>query len=70
MPMYKLTKYSDHYSDIPGSWWQFKRDQPPNADSGVNSNDVFNAQLFKYKAALLEKASGYVNPKIFVKKQK
>ena len=68
MPMYKLTKYSDNYSDIPESLWQFKRDQPPNADLGVNSSGVFNAQLFKYKAALLEKVSGYVNPKSFVKK--
>ena len=27
MPMYNLNEYSDNYSDISGSLWQFKRDE-------------------------------------------
>ena len=29
MPMYNLIEYSDNYSDISGSLWQFKRDESP-----------------------------------------
>ena len=49
MPMYKLIKYSDNYSDTSRSLWQFKRDEiTNNADF---SND--NAPSFKYKANLI-----------------
>ena len=49
MPMYNLIEYSDNYSDISGSLWQFKRDEiTNNADV---SND--NAPSFKYKANLI-----------------
>ena len=27
MPMYNLIEYSENYSDISGSLWQFKRDE-------------------------------------------
>ena len=36
MPMYNLTEYSDNYSDISGSLWQFKKDQQP-----INNNGAF-----------------------------
>ena len=54
MPIYNLTEYSDNYSDTSGGLWQFKRDEVPagNADLSIN-----NSQLFKYKAALLEKTA-------------
>ena len=56
MPTYNLIEYSDNYSNISGSLWQFKRDEPPanNADLNVN-NSVFNSQSFKHKTALAEK---------------
>ena len=58
MPMYNLIEYSDNYSDISGSLWQFKRDEVPvgNADLTIN-----NSQSFKYKAALLGKTADAVN---------
>ena len=54
MPMYNLIEYIDNYSDTSGGLWQFKRDEVPagNADLSIN-----NSQLFKYKAALLEKTA-------------
>ena len=36
MPMYNLIEYSDNYSDISGSLWQFKKDQQP-----INNNGAF-----------------------------
>ena len=30
LPMYNLIEYSDNYSHISGSLWQFKRDESPN----------------------------------------
>ena len=51
MPMYNLIEYSDNYSDISGSLWQFKRDGQP-----TNNNGVFiditaeNSSSFKYKS--------------------
>ena len=35
MPMYNLIEYSDNYSDISGSLWQFKRDGQPTNNNGV-----------------------------------
>ena len=64
MPMYNLIEYSDNYSDMSGSLWQFKRDEVPdnNADLTIN-----NSQSFKYKVILVEKAKDFVNQKISVK---
>ena len=58
MPMYNLIEYSDNYSDMSGSLWQFKRDEVPagNADLTID-----NSQSFKYKAALLGKTADAVN---------
>ena len=48
MPMYNLIEYSDNYSDISRSLWQFKTDEVP-ANNAVLTID--NSQSFKYKAA-------------------
>ena len=34
MPMYNLIKYSDNYSKISGSLWQYYRDKPFIGDNG------------------------------------
>ena len=49
MPMYKLTEYSNNYSDTSGSLWQFKRDEVPANNTDLTIN---NSHSFKYKAAL------------------
>ena len=50
MPMYNLIEYSDNYSDISGSLWNFKRDEIIN-NADVTNDD--NAPSFKYKANLI-----------------
>ena len=67
MPMYNLIEYSNNYSDISGSLWQFKRDAVPanNADLTIN-----NSQLFKYKAALVGKTANHNDGKSSVKDTK
>ena len=37
MPMYNLIEYSDNYSDISWSLWQFKRDEQ-NLNNGNSAN--------------------------------
>ena len=61
MPMYNLIECFDN-SDISGSLWQFKRDEPPanNVDLNIN-NGVFHSQSFRYKAALVGKMTNPVN---------
>ena len=58
MSINRLIEYSDNYSDISASLWQFKRDEVPanNADLTID-----NSQSFKYKAALLGKTADAVN---------
>ena len=49
MPIYKLTEYSNKYSDISGSLWQFKRDESPvNNDANPVDFSTANATSFKY----------------------
>ena len=52
MPMYNLIEYSDNYQDSSATLYQYKRDEPPEA----NANDdltVDNSNSFKYKVSLL-----------------
>ena len=65
--MYNLVEYSDNYSDISGSLWQFKENEvlANNADLTIN-----NSQSFKYKAALVEKTANNSNGKNYVKDTK
>ena len=50
MPKYNLIEYSDNYSDISGSLWQFKRDEIINNADVTNDN---NASSIKYKASII-----------------
>ena len=58
MLMYNLIEYSDNYSDISGSLWQFKRDDVPANNAHLT---IDNFQSCKYKAALLEKTTNAAN---------
>ena len=50
MPMYNLIEYSDNYSDISGSLWDFKIHEIDNNANVTNDN---NAPSFNYKANLI-----------------
>ena len=67
MPMYHLIEYSNNYSDILGSLWQFKRDEVPANDADLTIN---NSQPFKYKAALVGKTANHNDGKSSVKDTK
>ena len=49
MLMYNLTEYSDNYSDISGSLWQFKRDEME-GDVDLTAD---NSLSFKYKSSFI-----------------
>ena len=53
--MYDLIEYSDNYSDITESLWQFEKDEPlvGNADLVVSNNGIIISKSVKYKTALL-----------------
>ena len=57
MPIYNLIKYSESYSDTPGSLWQFKRDEVPNNNTNLT---IDNCQSFKFKAATVGKTADAV----------
>ena len=52
MPMYNLMEYSDNYQDSSATLYQYKRDEPPeaNATDDLTAN---NSSSFKYKISLL-----------------
>ena len=50
MTMYNLIEYSDNYSDVSGSLWNFKRDEITN-NANVTNDD--NAPSLKYKSNLI-----------------
>ena len=52
MPMYNLTEYSDNYQDSSATLYQYKRDEPPEADAVANLT-ANNSSSFKYKFSLL-----------------
>ena len=49
MPMCNLIEYSDNYSDISGSLWQFKRDEIATNANVCNANN----SSFKYNSSLI-----------------
>ena len=58
MPMFNLIEYSDNYSDISGSLWQFKRDESPVTDVESPGNiSTNNLSSFKYKSSILERTA-------------
>ena len=52
MPMYNLIEYSDSYQDSSATLYQYKRDEPSEADA-VADLTVNNSSSFKYKVSLL-----------------
>ena len=49
MPMYNLIEYSDNYSKISGSLWQYYRDEPALDNNGASVNFPGNSASFKFK---------------------
>ena len=58
MPRYKLIKLSDNFWDTSGSLWQFKKGDTPNNNADLT---IDNSQSFKYKAAIVGKATNAAN---------
>ena len=52
MPMYNLTEYSDNYQDSSATLYQYKRDDPPEANA-INNLTTDTSSSFKYKGELL-----------------
>ena len=52
MPMYNLIEYSDNYQDSSATLYQYKRDEPPEADAIANLT-ANTSSSFKYKIKLL-----------------
>ena len=74
MPIYNLIEYSDNYQDSSATFYQYKRDEPPE-DDAVADLTADNSSSFKYKIKLLgnvtrvaSNAAGVrrLNVKIFV----
>ena len=54
MPMHNLIEYSDNYQDSSATLYQYKRDEPPEANA-VADLTADNSSSFKYKIKLLGK---------------
>ena len=52
MPIYNLIEYSDNYQDSSATLYQYKRDEPPEADA-VADLTADNSDSFKYNIKLL-----------------
>ena len=52
MPIYNLIEYSDNYQDSSATLYQYKRDEPPEADA-VADLTANNSNSLKYKIKLL-----------------
>ena len=52
MPMYNLIEYSDNYQDSSATLYQYKRDEPPEANA-IDDLTANNSSSFKYKISLL-----------------
>ena len=52
MPMYNLIEYSYNYQDSSATLYQYKRDEPPEANA-TDDLTVDNSNSFKYKVSLL-----------------
>ena len=71
MPMYNSIEYSDNYSKISGSLWQYYRDEPALTDAGdiknFHADDNNSASVkFKQKITGLTAADGTKNLEIMV----
>ena len=52
MPMYNLIEYADNYQDSSATLYQYKRDEPPEANAIANLT-ANNLSSFRYKVSLL-----------------
>ena len=52
MPMYNLIEYSGNYQDSSATLYQYKRDEPPEANA-INDLTTNTSSSFKYKVKLL-----------------
>ena len=52
MPMYNLIEYADNYQDSSATLYQYKRDEPPEANA-FNDLTTNTSSSFKYKVELL-----------------
>ena len=52
MPMYNLIEYSNNYQDSSATLYQYKRDEPPEANA-IDDLTIDNSNSFKYKVSLL-----------------
>ena len=52
MPMYILIEYSDNYQDSSATLYQYKQDEPPEANA-IADLTADNSSFFKYKISLL-----------------
>ena len=52
MPMYNLIEYSHNYQDSSATLYQYKRDEPPEANV-IDDSTADNSNSFKYKVSLL-----------------
>ena len=52
MPMYNLIEYSDNYQDSSATFYQYKRDEPPEANA-IADLTADNSSSFKCKVNLL-----------------
>ena len=52
MPIYNLIEYSDNYQDSSTTLYQYKRDEPPEANA-INDLTTNYSSSFKYKVKLL-----------------
>ena len=53
MPMYSLIQYSDNYSDITRSLWQFKRDEKNMTNGNPGNVITADSTSFKYKSSFI-----------------
>ena len=51
MPMYNLIEYSDNYQDSSATLYQYKRDEPPEANV-IDDLTANNSSSFRYKISL------------------
>ena len=61
MPMYNLIEYSDNYQDSSATLYQYKSDEPTEADS-IDDLTANNSDSFKYKVNLLGNQNTVVTP--------
>ena len=55
VPMYNFIKYSDSYSKILGSSWQYHRDESALYINGITVDFPGNSALFKLKGKINKK---------------